>query len=418
MVIWTIRARRKLSEALAARTVIDYSATEKAREHLSGILQKTFHGEQVRLVVQDLFSGYRPDAENFILLVEVVSDEYLGAYVVKHGPEPDMEKELQAWNSCKPEGLRNDMGLMTLDAKRDNQTKLISILYGDAQQFIGVEQTVPLEQAMLDTVLYGNPSLTSIHQVIFALYERLGRLLYGTSYDELGYKSRNNAGERERILVMERLWESLQRWGMVVLPLNRHLADVAYQKFAYAPDEHAKSIRNAIRPGTPPKPLYIDPVDYLAYLKAYTTWAVPMREVTGDRNDTTWRLLPPSCSPRPADAPPVEELLPIFRRARAHGDLHGRNILVGIVEDEAIWPAVYDFEHMRPDNFLAWDFVKLEMELKIRAFERIHPQTPMHSFFPLVMQFEDGLNRWTKWCDDGQRWPKDGELPAGVRLPM
>ena len=70
-------------------------------------------------------------------------------------------------------------------------------------------------------------------------------------------------------------------------------------------------------------------------------------------------------------------------RGCAHGDLHGRNILVGIVRDQAMWPTVFDYEDMGPCNLIGWDFVKLETELKIRAYldvfgggrpRRIHPQ--------------------------------------------
>ena len=46
----------------------------------------------------------------------------------------------------------------------------------------------------------------------------------------------------------------------------------------------------------------------------------------------------------------------------SHGDLHGRNILVGVRRGEAEFPVVYDCGEMSPRNVLVWDFVKLEME--------------------------------------------------------
>jgi tetratricopeptide (TPR) repeat protein len=55
----------------------------------------------------------------------------------------------------------------------------------------------------------------------------------------------------------------------------------------------------------------------------------------------------------------------------AHGDLHGRNIIAGVVRGEAEWPAVFDFDNMRPMNLVAWDFAKLELELKCRVFPRL-----------------------------------------------
>jgi hypothetical protein len=55
----------------------------------------------------------------------------------------------------------------------------------------------------------------------------------------------------------------------------------------------------------------------------------------------------------------------------AHGDLHGRNIIVGTMRGEAEWPAVFDFDKMADDNIVAWDFAKLEMELKCRLFQQL-----------------------------------------------
>ncbi len=55
----------------------------------------------------------------------------------------------------------------------------------------------------------------------------------------------------------------------------------------------------------------------------------------------------------------------------AHGDLHGRNIIVGVVRGQAEWPAVFDFDKMDNDNIVAWDFAKLELELKCRVFHEL-----------------------------------------------
>jgi len=60
-------------------------------------------------------------------------------------------------------------------------------------------------------------------------------------------------------------------------------------------------------------------------------------------------------------------------RGPAHGDLHGRNVLVGVRDDTAERPAVYDYEHMAADNLIGLDFAKLETELKIRAYRYVFP---------------------------------------------
>src|SRR5205807_2181974 len=67
-------------------------------------------------------------------------------------------------------------------------------------------------------------------------------------------------------------------------------------------------------------------------------------------------------------APPVSELVPGMLRGPAHGDLHGRNVIVGRVRDRVLWPAVFDYEDMSDCNLVGWDFVKLETELKVRAY--------------------------------------------------
>jgi len=91
-------------------------------------------------------------------------------------------------------------------------------------------------------------------------------------------------------------------------------------------------------------------------------------------------------------------------RGCAHGDLHGRNILVGIVRDRVLWPTVFDYEDMRPDNLIAWDFVKLESELKVRAcseiFARQEPQ-----FLHQVRDFEIQLNEQTERHHLDHTWP-------------
>src|SRR5205085_12434182 len=73
-----------------------------------------------------------------------------------------------------------------------------------------------------------------------------------------------------------------------------------------------------------------------------------------------------------ADVPPAR-WVPSMVRGPAHGDLHARNVLVGLTENEARWPALYDYEHMSRDNLVAWDFVKLETELKTRGYRLALP---------------------------------------------
>ncbi len=95
-----------------------------------------------------------------------------------------------------------------------------------------------------------------------------------------------------------------------------------------------------------------------------------------------------------------------LRRGCAHGDLHGRNVLVGIVRNRALWPAVFDYEHMSPCNLLGWDFVKMETELKIRAFPELFPGGSMQQFVRSVQDFEIDLADATEECYGRSCWPE------------
>jgi hypothetical protein len=104
--------------------------------------------------------------------------------------------------------------------------------------------------------------------------------------------------------------------------------------------------------------------------------------------------------------PAVRDLVPRMLRGCAHGDLHGRNVLVGIVRDRARWPAVFDYERMGPDNLLAWDFVKMETELKERAYPTLFPNESPSPYIRAVQDFEVRLAQQTEACYNGARWPE------------
>src|SRR5205823_1120643 len=121
---------------------------------------------------------------------------------------------------------------------------------------------------------------------------------------------------------------------------------------------------------------------------------------------------PPAVSDgaEPADVPrpTTPDLIPRMLRGCAHGDLHGRNILVGIVRDQALWPVVFDYEDMGPCNLLGWDFVKLETEPKVRAYPAVFPGGTSRWFLQSVQQFEVELNEQTERSHLSRSWPEVG----------
>ncbi len=147
-------------------------------------LQSVFPDAQVA-IVQDLYSGFRAREGEHILLVEVAKSGLLdGLSVVKLGSPARLAKEWEAWTDCRPHGLRHDIVLMDLQRiPRDGDT-ITALVYADAEQLIGVDQTLPLERAMLEAIRFGVPQVDSLAELLFQLYERLGMLLYRHSDDE------------------------------------------------------------------------------------------------------------------------------------------------------------------------------------------------------------------------------------------
>jgi hypothetical protein len=147
---------------------------------------------------------------------------------------------------------------------------------------------------------------------------------------------------------------------------------------------------------------------------------------------------PPSPSDDSAEAVVARQWrarwVPRMRRGCAHGDLHGRNVLVGILRKRAVWPAIFDYEDMSPCNLLAWDFVKMETELKIRAFPELFPSVPLQLddsyqdegsgdvsfpgnnlrwFIRSVQAFEIELAVATEECHRRSSWPEVTAPAAG-----
>jgi hypothetical protein len=64
-------------------------------------LCQSFSGNEVTIVAQDLYIGFRPDADRFILLVEVTMPKNLGPGVVKLRLPGDIRDHCASPSSCK-----------------------------------------------------------------------------------------------------------------------------------------------------------------------------------------------------------------------------------------------------------------------------------------------------------------------------
>ncbi|MDC0936463.1 hypothetical protein OAS39_09255 [Pirellulales bacterium] len=399
MAIWTIHAKRQLRHGLAERLCEHahedggrascLEPIESTMQQLDEILENTFPDSE-NIIVLDEFAGFRRKDQRRVLLVEVNQRNQGGPYVVKVGPQGKLTAEVQGWNCCRPVGLRHDLVLLPLiegfRPKSDGESEWMSLIYGDAQQFIGVERTVAFEEAFINSVRYGNPTISSIAFVLNELFERLGHLLYPTSFVE----DPADAGYTLRI---PKVMQGIDAWKT---------------------NEFHRSIRTdtnvLVNHGVT---RFIDPVDY------FEQWIIPHFAYEKLGADGKLETVPRAdglpngaLAPREDGAreermliqPRPEDLVPYMLRGCAHGDLHGRNILVGVVSERALWPTVFDYEDMGACNLVGWDFVKLETELKIRAFSLVMSRTETQ-FISQVRDFEIELNALTEQFYLDGSWP-------------
>ena len=183
-VLFALAAARRLTERLAHEAVGNPHAVPQAMTDIANKLGCVFANAGA-IVVRDLYAGFRTHAGEAVLLVEIAGPNAPAAdevHVVKLGPPEKLRQERDGWQLCGPTGRGHDIVLMTLNDCCDADGRLIALRYQDAQQFIGVDRTLALEEAVLDAVRVSVPTPGSVADVFFRLYERLGLLLYRYSY--------------------------------------------------------------------------------------------------------------------------------------------------------------------------------------------------------------------------------------------
>ncbi len=386
-VLWTTRARRQLRRSLyspnqcqagttaatTGRPDLEAAMTvEQADQSLGRLLEQCFPG--CRVVVQDELFGYRQKEGQHIFLVEVCDanhDRQTGSYVIKLGPVALLRRELHGYRTCWPPALRHDLVFLPLRCFPEDQPEQPrALIYGDANQLIGVSQTCSLEEAMLDAVRFGQPTIASIRDVLVQLYERAGHLFYHIGAEDLptraGYTLHvpgTPAPDRDNTALERALeaWDTTDRLQQLrievdglITRIDRSSADIPERRYLGA-NRYLRQVREALSQPLP-------------------------------------------------DGPCITDFVPGMLRGPAHGDLHGRNVLVGKVRDRVLWPAVYDYEHMSDCNLVGWDFVKLETELKIRAYDQIYPRSEGR-LVGLIHDFELDLARRTEGHYRLGDWP-------------
>lgn len=390
-VVWTHRAEHQLQTELT-RCHASCATLRTRVAELDARLQAAFPHASV-IIVLEVYIGFRPRRGENILLVDVRDGPDCGTAIVKLANNPaTLDAERAAWDGCVPVCFPGNAVFMRLQTRAGGEpTRAVALVYQDAQPHIGTDETVWLEEAVLRAVRFGALDTHTVVDAIREVYAQLGRVLYGAARvepleaaavelnptDDPAPRARTATdphGRRRRLNEVFAAWADETRGAGAVR--------VRQQVSAAFPLEN---------------PGYIDPVDYFRFLEQLLAPPAPPEGV------------PPVAPQRP------DAVLPRRLRGPGHGDLHGRNVLVGVDDDRVGTPALFDYENMSCDNLLGWDFVKLETELKIRALDVICPRGGLLSTFARrVEQFETRLARRTVECRDAEDWPDEPnrDLPA------
>lgn len=374
LVVWTHRAEQRLEEQLCRAGTVGPIATVVARiAELDRRLTAAFR-PMGAVIVLDLYTGFRPRETEHVLRCDLRDHRGRphGTVIVKltTGPTDDtLRDERDAWEHTHPPGFFGDAVFLSQTAVYDPDElhRMVAVVYQDAQRSAAAA-LLPLEEVFLSAVQYGHPTPASVAEVLGALFEHLQR--------EFHHRAR-----------------TAEAMGPG-LPLNpdgrgvRRLLTAADRLGWWETREQPRMVRQNVNNELPYPDAYLDPVYFFRALDAeYRT--------AGGRTG------------RYAVTP---------RRGCAHGDLHGRNVLVVVRGDRATAPTVFDYEHMHPDNLVGLDAAKLETELKVRAYHRLFPtpddfeHLPSRAFVAGVARVERLLSGIR--LDD----PTDDLAPAERRL--
>ena len=286
-----------------AREGLDESTVDR----LSGELQRVFKTGTV--TVCDRFAGYTnvPDKKT-VLGVEVESKAGYSTHVAKLGNSEEVLPDYEGWQQCTAK--RPFASRIFLPVTRHAVGKgRVAVIYQDAYMLFGPDEgersPETLENVTKWAVLDDKPSPLSVERVMRQTYTDLRHWFYGNAVD--------NPAKAEHFY-KRRVRRAIDRWSKDEwrVELRRDLV------WLLSADSELQRGRR-----------YLDPCDYVG-------WAFE------------------------------EGVVPHTLVGRSHGDMNGRNILVGVQRGEAEYPAVFDYGEMGTQNVIAWDFAKLETELKVR----------------------------------------------------
>ena len=311
-VAWMAKAARglppKLVDQISDELLLAFVATRPAQ-----------------MIVKQRFSGYSD--EPWIKTIVAVEMQYTGethASVLKIGKADQVRKDFDRWQTCAANrGVASRMFIAPLLHDIGNDRVIVE--YPDVYQYYdngrGGDEPKELETLVQNCIAGYPPSAASIERVLTQVFTEAHRCFYRDAHEDTSPERILHAVRRSLRISDSKSEPAPDEKSESVLSIWQHDAHLVLRQAA------AWLTSGQRQPDETKRPDYIDPVDYIA-------WAI-------DNNKFPAMLVGP-----------------------AHGDLHGRNIIAGVVRGEAEWPAVFDFDKMKSENLVAWDFVKLEMELK------------------------------------------------------
>jgi len=277
------------------------------------------------------FTGYSQRLREVVVLgVGVRFEDAFETHVIKIGARHLVERDWIGWRTCT-EG--RDVASRIFHPVRSYALPgdRYAVLYRDAYTLFGghgPEVTVKLLEEVVDWAVNDDkPDPVSVERALAQIFTDLGRWFYHDAEED---PARARAFYDDKLGARQDHQAVLDAWGAPAAGhgLNRlELRRDAIWLLCAA--EWAEKLCDLDAP-------YLDPVDYVR-------WAIRQ----SDR-------LPPTLV------------------GRAHGDLHARNVLLGVRRGEAEYPAVFDYGAMGRNNVLAWDFAKLETELKVRQLPKLY----------------------------------------------
>ncbi len=318
---------------------------EEFINQLSEELERVFANQGFReITVYDVFLGYNQDERRRIVLAVLASSAVAKGQskhaappqsnLVKIGLRAEVERDYEGWYQTLAEKGHVSRLLSPVRhvvvAQSDVPAKQRSaVVYQDAYRLYGADNhdnaARPLEDAVKRAIQTNVPECKSFERLLIELYSDMFRCCYRSANDQDAQPVVEFY--RHELTKDSKLWAGKSAW-------DRWLNDPRLQLLRRDALWLTTALRN---PKSTEMPLYLDPVDYFRAMLIGTN--TPQMPAT---------LLGPG-----------------------HGDLHGRNVVVGILRNEVFQPSVFDYGDMSTKNLPAWDFVKLEMELKCRLLSHL-----------------------------------------------